>query len=228
MAPAAQHMQAACAFAQSSVLPEPSLQAAAPLALKLLGALLAVAGRLAQGDETGGAPAPAGGGAPSPYWGTAGEDWSPDGPLNDFSYAGETLAKGVITCRAWPAVPCSRACTHGTLPPLCAAARFPAGYRSSDAELPNPPATGGRSLSEFQTEGRSDTDAMAAMVDWANQQPSSAGWIVLSLPAGRLTLDRPVKITRSQTVLRGAGMLNTTIYLPYSLTDVFGKRQLYA
>jgi hypothetical protein len=69
---------------------------------------------------------------------------------------------------------------------------------------------------------------MAAMVDWANKQPSSAGWIVLSLPAGRLTLERPVKITRSQTVLCGAGMLDTTIYLPYSLTDVFGKRQLSA
>ena len=121
------------------------------------------------------------------------------------------------------AVTRSRACADQPRPRCALPPTLSAGYRSSDAALPDPPATGGRSLSEFQTEGQSDTEALEAMLDWANQQPASAGWIVLSLPAGRLTLERPVKLSRSQTVLRGAGMLNTTIHLPFSLMDVLGE-----
>ena len=48
------------------------------------------------------------------------------------------------------------------------------------------------------------------------------GWVVLELPAGRLTLDKPLKLTRAQTVLRGAGAKRTTLYLPNSFTDLYG------
>ena len=45
---------------------------------------------------------------------------------------------------------------------------------------------------------------------------------MLELPAGRLTLDKPLKLTRAQTVLRGAGAKRTTLYLPKSFTDLYG------
>ena len=116
----------ACTSAATSLKPEHAVQAAAGAVrvLKLLVALLAVAGRLAVGDATGGAPAPGPGGALSPLWGTAGEDWSPDGPLNDFSYAGARL-RGCTWSACLPAwlaaVPCSRGCApYGLLCRRCA------------------------------------------------------------------------------------------------------------
>lgn len=45
---------------------------------------------------------------------------------------------------------------------------------------------------------------------------------MLSLPAGRLQLDRPLTLRRSQTVLRGAGKGATTLFIPKSLSEVGG------
>lgn len=57
---------------------------------------------------------------------------------------------------------------------------FLPGYRNSEVPLPQPPAEeGGRSLDDFRRGpdggNRSDTQAFAAMVAWANQQPPEAG-----------------------------------------------------
>ena len=48
-----------------------------------------------------------------------------------------------------------------------------AGYRNSDVGLPRPGVT--RRLQEFRLKGRSDSQAMQAMVDWANRQPDRDG-----------------------------------------------------
>ena len=45
---------------------------------------------------------------------------------------------------------------------------------------------------------------------------------MLGLPAGELTLNQTVTLTRAQTVLRGAGVSATTLRLPSSLTDLQG------
>ncbi|PRW33624.1 band 7 [Chlorella sorokiniana] len=95
-----------------------------------------------------------------------------------------------------------------------------AGYRFGDAELPSPPAT--KRLADFQGPGVSDSEALQAAVDWANAQPESAGWVVLGLPAGQLTVDRQLNISRPQTVLRGEGAAATTLRLTRSLTDLKG------
>lgn len=45
---------------------------------------------------------------------------------------------------------------------------------------------------------------------------------MLTLPAGTYTLDRPLTLGRSKTVLRGAGSGATRLLLPHSLMDLFG------
>ena len=70
-----------------------------------------------------------------------------------------------------------------------------------------------------------DTEALLAMVAWGNKQPDARGWVVLALPEGRLTLETPLKVTRSKTVLRGAGSAATEIYVPKSLMQLFGARR---
>ena len=52
--------------------------------------------------------------------------------------------------------------------------------------------------------------------------PPSAGWVVLGLPEGQLTLDRQLSLNRSQTVLRGAGRGRTVLYITKSMMDLFG------
>lgn len=49
-----------------------------------------------------------------------------------------------------------------------------------------------------------------------------AGWVVLGLPPGVFTLERQVVITRPYTILRGAGRDQTTLFLPKSMTDLYG------
>ena len=99
-------------------------------------------------------------------------------------------------------------------------AHHSAGYRHSEVPRPLPEVT--RTLEEFRKEGMNDTEALLAMVAWGNEQPEARGWVVLALPEGRLTLETPLKVTRSKTVLRGAGSAATEIYVPKSLMQLFG------
>ncbi|PSC70261.1 band 7 [Micractinium conductrix] len=95
-----------------------------------------------------------------------------------------------------------------------------AGYRNGDVPLPSPPVS--RTLDQFRQPGLNDSAALAAMVAWGNAQPASAGWVVLGLPEGQLTLDRQLSLNRSQTVLRGAGRGRTVLYITKSMMDLFG------
>lgn len=52
--------------------------------------------------------------------------------------------------------------------------------------------------------------------------PTPAGWVVLGLPAGQLTVDRQLNISRPRMVLRGEGAAATTLRLTRSLTDLKG------
>lgn len=45
---------------------------------------------------------------------------------------------------------------------------------------------------------------------------SAAGWVVLALPRGKLTLKERLVIKRSNLVLRGAGPGQTVLYIPKS------------
>ena len=132
--------------------------------------------------------------------------------------AGGKKRPGCCRRTEWESVPLAA-------PPerLIAAAPASTGYKFGDAELPSPPVT--RTLADFRSgaAAANDTAALLAMMAWANAQPASAGWIVLGLPEGRLTLEGArLFISRSQTVLRGAGAGATTLYLPSSLTDIQG------
>lgn len=67
-----------------------------------------------------------------------------------------------------------------------------------------------------------------ALASWPPPLPplplgrAPAGWVVLGLPPGAFTLEQQVVISRSNTVLRGAGRDRTWLYLPKSMTDLFG------
>ncbi|EFN55921.1 hypothetical protein CHLNCDRAFT_145616 [Chlorella variabilis] len=99
-----------------------------------------------------------------------------------------------------------------------------AGYRHNNEVPPSPPAT--RSLRDFRAgqagRRRSDSEALLAMVGWANRQPLDAGWLVLSIPRGTFRLEAPLTITRPRTVLRGAGSARTKLYVPRSLMQLYG------
>lgn len=71
-------------------------------ALQGCGARLAVAAVLAAALLAVGAAAAKGSGKTSELWGKAGEKWTPDGLLMDFSYA------GAFSCRQQQAHPCRR------------------------------------------------------------------------------------------------------------------------
>ena len=124
--------------------------------------------------------APAAGASTSKYFGAAGEKWKPTGPFMDFSYAGMAVVLDLhAVFRAAPLVQAGQA--QQQQPHRCrrlnaaVAASHPsaAGYRQSNAAIPTPPVT--KTLREFQAAGRSDTEAMLAMVAWANKQPAIAG-----------------------------------------------------
>ena len=125
-----------------------------------------------------------------------------------------------------PPPPSPALCNHLTapLPPSPPPSPLP-GYRFGDVPLPTPPAN--RTLADFQRPGVNDTAALLAAVAWANAQPESAGWAVVELPAGELTLEAQLVLTRPRTVLRGAGAGATTLRLPKSMTDLKGPNPLY-
>lgn len=144
-----------------------------------LGLILGLAGLLAPPAA---ARVAAGDGGTSIYWGRAGEKWKPDGPLMDFSYAGTPgwgipclPARGLVQpwARAQAAAPSPRRPPTAAQPPP--GPPPPPGYKSSDAALPRPPPS--KSLEDFQKGGRSDSEALAAAVEWANSRPrKDGGW----------------------------------------------------
>ncbi|PRW20475.1 band 7 [Chlorella sorokiniana] len=99
-----------------------------------------------------------------------------------------------------------------------------AGYKFGDQEPPaaaQTPVT--KWLADFLQPGVTQSQAILNLVAWGNAQPAAAGWVVLGLPPGVLTLERQVVITRPYTILRGAGRDQTSLFLPNSMTDLYGK-----
>lgn len=94
-----------------------------------------------------------------------------------------------------------------------------AGYSQGNELLPEPPVT--RNVTEFRKPGMSDTEMLQAALSWAHEQPDTE-FTVLYIPPGRYTLTDVLYIRRSRLVLRGAGRTKTTLYIPKSLTDLFG------
>lgn len=93
-----------------------------------------------------------------------------------------------------------------------------AGYKQGEP-LPTPPAT--RSVTDWR-HGRSDTEMFKAALAWANNETLTDAHIVLTIPPGRFTVTEQLNITRSRVVLRGAGRTKTSLYLPKSMTDLYG------
>ena len=52
--------------------------------------------------------------------------------------------------------------------------------------------------------------------------PVPPGFVVLTLPPGRFELSERIYLNRSRLVLRGAGRVRTRLYVPHSLTDLYG------
>ncbi|KAL4458833.1 hypothetical protein ABPG75_013698 [Micractinium tetrahymenae] len=96
-----------------------------------------------------------------------------------------------------------------------------AGYKQGNVDAPPTPAVT-KNVTDFRKASMDDTAMIKAAIKWANAQPAAAGWVVLALPRGRLTLKERVFITRSNLVLRGAGLGQTVLYVPKSLTGVYG------
>ncbi|KAL4434670.1 hypothetical protein ABPG77_002793 [Micractinium sp. CCAP 211/92] len=94
-----------------------------------------------------------------------------------------------------------------------------AGYRQGNEPLPEPPVT--RNVTDFRKSGMSDTEMLQAALAWAHKQPDT-DFTVLYIPPGQYTLTDVLYIRRSRLVLRGAGRTKTTLYIPKSLTDLFG------
>ena len=115
-----------------------------------------------------------------------------------------------------------------------------AGYMQTRELPPFPPVT--RWLSEFQEPGQSDDQALHAALAWAHEQPTDGGLRAWgrggarekqssSLCQQRVTRGRPLDLDcpppappsrPPRLVLRGSGKWDTTVHMPYSLTDVYG------
>ena len=143
----------------------------------------------------------------SSLWGKAGELWDPAGALPDFSYAG--ARRGWAVAILLPA-PC---CLWPVRAPALPSFTPPAGYMQGAEPLPAPLVT--RSVLDWRAAG-GDTEMLLAAVAWANAQPESAGFIVLGVPAGEWTLEQPLILTRSRTVLRGEGSAASVLHVPQS------------
>lgn len=92
-----------------------------------------------------------------------------------------------------------------------------AGYRFSEASLPNYPQ--GVNVRDFGARGDGnwdDSDAITAAINAAPQ------YSAVYLPAGRYRVTKRIFVRKS-VVLRGAGQDRTTIYCPLSLTEVYGN-----
>jgi len=89
-----------------------------------------------------------------------------------------------------------------------------AGYRNGTAPPTAPPAANVHDYGAVGDGDADDTEAfLAAIADTAG---------VLEVPAGRYRIEQPLKITKSDVVLRGAGPDRTTLFFPRSLREAIG------
>lgn len=119
----------------------------------------------------------------SDLWGQAGERWSPQSRLPDFSFAG---------------------------------------YRTGTVALPTPAIVS--NVKSYGAVGDGIADDSQAFLNAIAATSSGA----ISIPAGRYKITKVLKITKSNLVLRGAGVGVTTLYFPNSLTDILGSGPVWA
>jgi len=113
----------------------------------------------------------------SQLWGEAGEHWSYDSRLPDFSHAG---------------------------------------VNRGEAPLPEMVDVPVRNVRDFGAQGDGEHDDTAAFQEALDDN----GPLVVAVPAGRYVITDFIDIRRPRVVLRGAGINQTTLYFPKTLTDV--------
>ena len=94
-----------------------------------------------------------------------------------------------------------------------------AGYAAGEAPIPDVPQVA-NVKTDFGAKGDNVTDDTLAFEKALNATAVDNG--ALFIPAGVYRITRVLN-TRKAVVLRGAGRDATTLYLPYSLTDVYGN-----
>ncbi len=95
-----------------------------------------------------------------------------------------------------------------------------AGYHSGEKEIPKLKIV--RDIRDYGALGDGKTDATGAI-----QDAIDAGGVIL-IPEGRWLLEKPVRISRSRTVLKGAGSGKTVLVCPNSLADIHGPNKNWA
>jgi hypothetical protein len=89
-----------------------------------------------------------------------------------------------------------------------------AGYHFGEDPIPNIPVT--LNVKDFGAKGDGKTDDTAAFLKAIAELKNGA----LFIPEGRYVITYPLELTRSNTVLRGAGRGKTVLYFPKPLTKV--------
>jgi hypothetical protein len=89
-----------------------------------------------------------------------------------------------------------------------------AGYHSGERPLPN--LAPGVSVKTFGAKGDGVADDTQAFLDALAQVKAGA----IEVPPGRYIITRPLEITRSNVVLRGAGPEQSVLFFPTPLNDI--------
>ncbi|KAL4457378.1 hypothetical protein ABPG75_012243 [Micractinium tetrahymenae] len=92
-------------------------------------------------------------------------------------------------------------------------------YKEGREAVPDPPVAINVKAFGARGDGVADDTAALQAALQAAQQSQQGG--VIFLPAGTYILSRPLVVTRSNVVLRGAGQGLTIIHIPVSLSDVY-------
>ncbi len=95
-----------------------------------------------------------------------------------------------------------------------------AGYHAGEKAVPDRKPT--RDIRDYGAVGDGKTDATEAI-----QKAIDAGGVI-QVPEGRWLLTRPVRISKSGTVLQGAGSGKTILVCPNSLADIHGPNRNWA
>lgn len=95
-----------------------------------------------------------------------------------------------------------------------------AGYRCGEEPIPEVPAvTDATRFGAMPDDDADDADAIQRAID-----ATERGAVVL--PAGRFVLGKTVRMNRSHVVLRGAGEGKTILFVPRSLSQVYGAKEV--
>ncbi len=89
-----------------------------------------------------------------------------------------------------------------------------AGYRRGERPLPNPERT--HNVRDFGATGDGETDDSDAFLKALAEMPAGVLWV----PEGRYRITRPLRVEKSNIVIRGAGPEKTILYCPVPLNVI--------